>query len=130
MQPGKSRVETDPDGSRWLICTHNAGGIAVGVDIRLDRPEIEYRHDSAGALIMTGGILTRPVFCSLAWGYQRAEAIEARRERILAMGENTAQRPDLFEHTLATLLRAIEQAEAFIRRSSDQFEKIAERSAR
>lgn len=83
---------------------------------RLNRgPGSRYEHDGAGGVHLVGGVLTRPVRMSLQVAEGRLEYIEAARARVAA-DPDTVLSPDWYDAITASLLLALERAEAWRRR--------------
>ncbi len=105
-------ITLDSDGDRWLDC-----GL---VDIPLDLPPVEWRHDGTGNLILAGGMCWRraPRF-KLEFGYGRLEHLEAGRRRALDWDPDGERWPhsqaSWFNRVIASLLKATEEAEAWRR---------------
>lgn len=105
------RIETDEQGRRWLIGKH--------VDILMDPEPVRYAHDGHGRVLLTGGLLHRPVIVPMQRLAERIDLLWAKRQESLTKLEEVGDlgffgvRPQWYEDVWASAVKSYEEAEMF-----------------
>lgn len=105
------RIELDEQQRRWLVTPE--------VDLLLDQEPINYTYVGNGKIILTGGLLTRPVKIPLEQARYRLNILWAKRQAAAARLEEAGgieQHPawfDRIDRTCESLTKAFELAERY-----------------